>query len=397
MFSSRTDWPITPNRLSIELEQRRRQGLPVLDLTESNPTRCGFRYDAGKILGALADPRGLTYEPDPRGLLLARRAVAGYYAERGIQLDPEQIFLTTGTSEGYSYVFRLLADSGDNVLVPRPSYPLFDFLSRLDELELISYRLTYGAGWQIDLQSVAGAVTPRTRAILVVNPNNPTGSFAQPEELRFMAELCKERSLALVCDEVFADYAFAPGGREVGDGRHLLRQAAAREALTFTLSGLSKISALPQVKLAWVVVSGPADVLRSAVARLELIADTYLSVSGPLAGALPALLEVHRRLQPQILERVCSNLHSLDQRLSQPSPVSRLRTEGGWYVILKVPSNRSDEDWAIEILNRDGVLVHPGHFYDFVSEGHLVASLLPPPEAFEPGTAQILARVGRDG
>jgi len=397
MFSCRTDWSITPNRLSLELEKRRRQGLPILDLTESNPTRCGFHYDTQEILGALADPGGLTYEPDPRGLLLARQAVAGYYAERGIRLEPEQIILTTGTSEAYSYSFRLLADPGDNVLVPRPSYPLFDFLGRLDGLELVPYRLTYSDGWQIDLPSVTGAVTPRTRAILVVHPNNPTGSFARPEEFRFLVELCEARGLALVCDEVFADYGFVPEGAAAGGGRHLLRQAAAREVLTFTLSGLSKISALPQMKLAWIVVSGPANLLGSALARLELIADTYLSVSGPLAGALPVLLEVRRRLQPQILERLRSNLRWLDQHLSPESPVSRLRAEGGWYATLKVPSNRSDEDWAIEILSRDGVLAHPGHFYDFASEGHLVASLLPPPEVFEPGMARVLARVGRDG
>jgi aspartate/methionine/tyrosine aminotransferase len=390
MFSSRTNWPLAPNRLSEEFEERRRRGLPVLDLTESNPTRCGFVYEAREILRALAHPQSLNYEPDPRGPLAARRAVAGYYAERGTEPTPEQIFLTTSTSEAYSYIFRLLADPGDNILVPRPSYPLFDFLGRLDDVELIPYRLVYDDGWQIDLESVEGRLNPRTRAVLVVDPNNPTGSFVRRQEFRFLLDRCAKRHLALVSDEVFADYAFAPAGLEVGD---FVRRGAKPEALTFMLSGLSKISALPQMKLAWLVVDGPAEVLSGALARLELIADTYLSVSGPLAHALPELLEMRRSLQGQILERVRSNLLWLDQQLSRESPLSRLKAEGGWYAILKLPSSRSDEDWAVELLRQDGVLVHPGHFYDFPSEGHLVLSLLPQAEIFKQAMARILARL----
>ncbi len=389
MFASRTGWSLTPNGLSEQIEERRQRGLPLLNLTESNPTRCGFAFDSQEILGAFADPRSLTYEPDPRGLLSARLAVASYYAERGVEVDPEQVFLTSSTSEAYSYVFRLLADPGDNVLVPRPSYPLLDFLARLDDLELIPYPLVYDDGWQMDLEVLGGGLGPRSRAIVLVHPNNPTGSSVRQEELGFLLNLCKRQPLALICDEVFADYAFAP------DGKRVVSHAGTSEVLTFTLSGLSKISALPQMKLAWVVVNGPADYLGSALARLEVIADTYLSVSTPLQHALPKLLTARHTLQPQILERVRRNLRWLDGQLSPDSPLSRLKTEGGWYTILKLPSIRSDEDWAIELLRQDGVLVHPGHFYDFASEGHLVVSLLPPPEIFEQGIRKILARVSQ--
>jgi aspartate/methionine/tyrosine aminotransferase len=392
MFASRTDWSLTPNRLSRLLEERRRQGLPILDLTESNPTRCGFNFDAGKLLGALADLRSLTYEPDPHGPLAARRAVAGYYAERGIQLVPEQIFLTTSTSEAYSYVFRLLANPGDCILVPRPSYPLFDFLAGLNDVKLISYPLAYHDGWRIELGTLTAlwdSSLPKARAIVVVHPNNPTGSFVCREELQYLLKHCQDHALAVVADEVFADYAFAP------DERRVTSHAGVSEALTFTLSGLSKISALPQMKLAWVVVNGPPDVLPKALARLEIVADTYLSVSAPLACALPVMLETRRSLQPQILGRVRTNLHWLDEQLAADLPVSRLKAEGGWYAVLRLPAVRSDEDWAVELLAEDGVLVHPGHFYDFTTEGYLVISLLPPAEIFQAGIRKLLARVSR--
>jgi aspartate/methionine/tyrosine aminotransferase len=371
MFASRTDWPQVPNRLSQLLEERRRQGLPILDLTESNPTRCGFDFDAEGILATLADPRSLAYEPQPRGLLGARQAVAAYYAERRVNVDAERIFLTTSTSEAYAYVFRLLANPGDNILVPSPGYPLFDFLGRLSDVELICYPLVYDRGWYIDVDTLQRRLNSRSRAVLVVHPNNPTGSFVRREELELLLGCCRERSLALVADEVFADYAFA------ADDRRVATHAGVSDALTFTLSGLSKISALPQMKLAWLVVNGPGDYLQQALGRLEFIADTYLAVSTPLAHALPTLLETRRIMQPQILERVRTNLSRLEEQLSPASAVSRLATDGGWYAILRLPSIRSDEDWAIEFLSRDGVLIHPGHFYDFTSEGFVVLSLLP--------------------
>jgi aspartate/methionine/tyrosine aminotransferase len=410
MFSSRTDWPLTPNRLSEILHERRARGAPVLDLTESNPTRCGFTYDSERIFRALTDPRALQYKPDPRGLLSARQAVKDYYAERGAKVGADQIFLTTSTSEAYSYVFRLLANPGDAILVPQPSYPLFEFLAGLNDVEVVPYPLRYADGWQLDAGVLESRLGTRARAILVVHPNNPTGSFVRRGELEFLLRRCRECSLALIADEVFADYAF---GRNVGappmgaqgghEGRpydspaeeRVVSHAAVEEVLTFTLSGLSKISGLPQMKLAWVAVNGPAEDRREALARLEVIADTYLSVSAPLAHALPELLELRHSLQPQIRERVESNLSWLDGQLSPHSAVSRLKAEGGWYAILKLPSHRSDEDWAIEILCEEGVLAHPGHFFDFPSEGHLVVSLLPPRQDFEIGVRKILDHVSQ--
>jgi alanine-synthesizing transaminase len=394
MFASRTDWPLTPNRLARAMEERRKAGLPILDLTESNPTRCGFNFQAEKVLGSLADPRSLAYEPDPRGLLPARRAVAAYYAERGIQLSPEQIVLTTSTSEAYSFLFRLLANSGEAILAPRPSYPLFEFLARLNDLELVPYPLSYHDGWQFDLQAIQEILQrarPRVRAVIVVHPNNPTGSFVSRDELRALVASCREHGLALIADEVFADYALE------ADARRVVSHAGVCEVLTFTLSGLSKISGLPQMKLAWIAANGPEELLQPALARLEIIADTYLSVSAPLAHALPEMLQTRRSAQPQILERVQGNLRWLDAQLARDLPVTRLKTEGGWYAVLRLPAVQGDEDWALELLTEDGVFVHPGHFYDFVEEGHLVVSLLPPLEIFQRGISRLLMRVRRAG
>ncbi len=383
MFASRTNWPLTPNPLSLALAERRRAGLPVLDLSESNPTRCGFQANRRAILAALSSDEALRYEPDSRGLLRAREAVAAYYAERGLQVSPEQIFLTTTTSEAYTYIFRLLANPGDNVLTPQPSYPLFDYLAGLNDVEIVAYSLRYQDGWSIDTESLSARTTQRSRAVLVVHPNNPTGSFVRQSELEFLAGACRERGLALVADEVFADYAFAP------DEQRVTSHADVAEVLTFTLSGLSKISALPQMKLAWIVVNGPPEILQRALRRLEIIADTYLSVSVPVAAALPPLLELRRSVQPQILERARGNLRRLDKMLGGNSPLTRLTSEGGWYAVVRVPSVRSDEDWAVELLEREGVLVHPGHFYDCPGEGYLVLSLLPRPHIFSEGISRL--------
>jgi alanine-synthesizing transaminase len=404
VFSSRTNWTLTPNRLAIHLYERRRQRLPILDLTESNPTRCGFDFDQRAILDALREPRSLIYEPEPSGLLPARAAVAGYYGERGAQVGPQQIFLTTSTSEAYSYLFRLLADPGDAILAPRPSYPLFDFLTRLNDVELIHYPLIDNPSrrpplpgdraWQIDLEAIESTLSEssrRVRAILAVHPNNPTGSFVRPAELDFLLHLCGEHQLALITDEVFADYALVENVSPAAS------HASVSRVLTFTLSGLSKISALPQMKLAWLVANGPPNDLAAALARLEVIADTYLSVSAPLQHALPSLLELRRQVQPQILARLRQNLAWLDRCLAAEPSVARLPSEGGWYAILRVPSIRTDEDWAVELLTRDGVLVHPGHFYDFVSEGYLVVSLLPAAEIFQAGLQKILRMVTVNG
>jgi alanine-synthesizing transaminase len=403
MFARRTEWPLEPNALTREIESRAERGLPLLDLTESNPTRCGFVYDSATILRALGKPGVLLYQPEPRGPAAGRQVVADYYAEHGAVIDLEQIFLTASTSEAYSYLFRLLADPGEAVLVPRPSYPLFDFLAGLNDLEIIGYPLVYDSSWRIDLDELGSilrnASSPLPRALVVVHPNNPTGSFIHQGELETLTDLCRRHHLALIADEVFADYVLEPAGApDRGKWARTASHAGLNHVLTFTLSGLSKVSALPQMKLAWIVVSGPPDQRVRALARLEIIADTYLSVSAPVAAGLPDLLETRRAIQPQILARLRQNLAALDSQLSPARQAVRLKTEGGWYAVLELPRTRegkvrSDDDWALELAREDGVLVHPGHFYEFTSENHLVLSLLPAPDVFSEGIRRLAARL----
>jgi alanine-synthesizing transaminase len=382
MFAARTNWSLEPNPLSKALAERRSRNLAVLDLTETNPTCCGLSPSHEEILGALEHVRASDYQPDAHGPLAAREAVAAYYAESGARIKPEQIFLTTSTSEAYSYVFRLLADPGDQILVPRPSYPLFEFLAGLDDVTSAAYDLRYESGWQIDRESLLARAGERTRAVLVVHPNNPTGSFVSREEREFLLEICRAREIALVADEVFRDFAWSDNGRQAAT------HAGVADALTFTLSGLSKISALPQMKLAWIAASGPPELLKPALERLEVIADTYLSVSPPLALAAPRWLELRRAIQPRILERLKRNRDRLDREIAV-SAVTRLNAAGGWYAVLRLPGIKSDEDWALAFLKEEGVLTHPGQFYDFSSDGHLVLSLLTSPEAFEEGVTRI--------
>ena len=388
MFSSRTDWLLAPNRLTRQLEEHRRYGLPILDLTQSNPTRCGFAPDF-EVLKALHDPRTLVYEPDPRGLLRARQAVCEYYAARGVSVDPERVFLTTSTSEAYTYVFRLLGNPGDKVLVPQPSYPLFDFLAGINDLEVVSYPLRYQDEWHIDLDGVRDGWVSGAKAVIVVHPNNPTGSFIKQAELKFLIECCQQNRGVLIADEVFADYAL-----EAGENR-VLSHAGDLPVLTFTLSGLSKIAALPQMKLGWVVVNGPEIELKTALERLEVIADTYLSVSTPVAHALPAFLEFGETIRPRILERLHSNFCWLKTQTASCREVTGLRAEGGWYAVLKVPGGISDEECAVELLAEDDVLVHPGHFYDFPDDGYLVISLLADESTFREAVQRILARFSK--
>jgi aspartate/methionine/tyrosine aminotransferase len=381
MFSRRTDWELTPNRLTRVQHELQTAGRALLDLTVSNPTRAEVHYDAEVILHALADPKAMDYDPQPKGLRSARDAVAGYYQEHH-EINPESILLTTSTSEGYSYVLRLLCNAEDEILVPKPSYPLFEFLADLQDVKLVPYLLLYDHGWQIDFPSLDQAVTSRTRAVIVVHPNNPTGSFVVAEERAALNQFCRENNLALIVDEVFLDYAH--------DG--ILRPTFAinHEPLTFTLSGLSKISGLPQMKLAWIVTSGPDEQVAAALARLEIIADTYLSMNAPIQLAAPALLQQRHSIQSQLMERVHTNLRELDRGLAQQHTCCRLDVEGGWYAVLRVPATQSDEDLAIEILRKLSVQVHPGHFYDFPSDGHLIVSLITPPNNFRYGITHIL-------
>src|SRR6267378_148116 len=308
MFATRTNWDLSPNRLSEALAAHRAAGKPLLDLTVSNPTECGFSYDSKAILEALSNPAALRYEPNPRGLESARRAVAGYYAARNEAVSVEDIFLTTSTSEGYSYAFRTLCNPGDEVLIPSPSYPLFDFLAEIQDVKLVRYPLIYDHGWQIDFHALERAITTRTRAVIVVHPNNPTGHFTKPSEMTKLNAICSARQLAIIADEVFLDFAL--------NGARAASFAANADALTFTLSGLSKISGLPQMKAAWLTVSGPQNLKREALARLEMIADTYLSPNAPVQLAMPAFFEQRHSFQEQLLSRVRGNLQELDRLLT---------------------------------------------------------------------------------
>jgi alanine-synthesizing transaminase len=382
MFSHRTDWKLSPNRFTQAQRELRAEGREVLDLTISNPTRAELHYDPETILQALVNPAAMDYDPQPKGLRSAREAVAGYYGKQHNDIDPESIVLTTSTSEGYSYVFRLLCNVEDEILVPKPSYPLFEFLADLQDVKLVPYPLLYDHGWQIDFPSLYKAVNHRTRAVVVVHPNNPTGSFVADKERSALNQLCREYNLALVADEVFLDYAH--------DGAARATFADNREALTFTLSGLSKISGLPQMKLAWIVTSGADEQVSAALARLEVIADTYLSMNAPIQLAAPVLLEQRHSVQPLLLDRVRANLSELDRGLAKQKSCRRLDVEGGWYAVLRVPVTQSDEDLAIEILRKQSVLVHPGHFYDFPNDGYLIVSLITPLRDFRKGIAKVL-------
>ena len=544
MFASRTDWPLEPNRFSLALENQRRTGAKLFDLSASNPTTCGFAYPEHEILAALADPRALTYRPESKGLREAREAVANYYRSRagftfpeshrvdassvhggrgedaspvraesahanlthaasvaanvvrpasgntnfvhgttedagvvqpvsadvnpvraetgnassaraaggaanpvrtagadanpaqaaGVHVnpvhavsvdvqtvDPENIVLTSGTSEGYSYIFRLLCEPGDEILVPAPSYPLFEFLADLADVRLVPYPLLYDHGWQIDFDALRAALAPRARAVLVVHPNNPTGSFVKPREAAELAEMCASRGMAIVADEVFLDYPAikrTAGNRTADDGTTGDRTSDERTghesttaeradsggadgaaprsfafgsaALTFTLSGISKICALPQMKLAWIVAGGPQHLVAAAMERLEIIADTFLSPGAPAQVALPRFLEMSGALQAQLQQRVATNLAYLDALLqSEPGPLERLAREGGWYAVLRIPSSRPDEEYAVELLERCAVLVHPGQFFNFSQEGFLVLSLIAPEDDFREGARRL--------
>jgi alanine-synthesizing transaminase len=385
MFSKRTGWKLTPNRFTEAERELRAAGRELLDLTLSNPTRAGLHYDSETILQALNNPKAMDYDPQPKGLLSAREAVANYYRKQHDDVDPESILLTTSTSEGYSYVFRLLCSPDDEVLVPKPSYPLFDFLADLQDVKLVPYQLIYDHGWQIDFPSVSKAVSDRTRAVVVVHPNNPTGSFVSNAERQKLNEFCRQHSLCLIADEVFLDYAH--------DGAPRASFAASQDVLTFTLSGLSKISGLPQMKVAWIAASGPADKVTAALGRLEIIADTYLSMNAPIQLATPVLLEQGKSIQPLVLDRLRTNLAELDRQLMLQKTCQRLQLEGGWYAVLRVPVTQSDEDLAIDLLRKVSVLVHPGHFYDFPSDGYLITSLITPPKDFREGIERVLGRL----
>ncbi len=376
-FSSRTNWNTEESELARAHRLRLEAGLPVADLTASNPTRCGFAY-AANLLRALDDPRALDYDPQPQGMITAREAVCSYYADHGVALDPAQILLATSTSEAYSFLFRLLCEANSEVLVLQPGYPLFDFLARLDDVRLKAAPLVYDHGWQIDPEALRRAISPSTRAIVLVHPNNPTGHFTKPWEAVELAQICREFDLALIVDEVFLDYGIDEPGRTF---------AAGLEGVAlFVVSGLSKIAGLPQMKAAWIVVTGPEKT--AALNRLEVIADTFLSMNAPVQCALPAWLADRHGIERQIRQRVSANLAELDAKIASLPAVERQRVEGGWYAVLRIPALAPDENTALDLLER-GVWVHPGYFFGMAESGWLVISLLAPREEFSTGVTTL--------
>ena len=383
MFSSRIPANLASNRLTEALQACRAQNRTFIDLTESNPTRAGFDYPHD-LLAPLAEARGLRYAPAPLGAMDARRAVAADYLRQGVSVPPERIALTASTSDGYSLLFKLLADAGDEVLVPRPSYPLFDHLTRLDLDVTRDYDLDVHGAWSIDFASVERALSPRTRAVLVVSPNNPTGSFATEDELDRLAAICAPRDIAIIADEVFADYELEPGG----SGR-AGRVVSRRDVLSFALGGLSKSVGLPQVKLGWMAVGGPDHLAAAALERLELVCDTYLAVSTPVQLAAAELLDRGAAVRSQIASRVAANYRALTAAVAGASSCRVLRSEGGWYAVLQVPSLESEEELVLRLLE-SGVLTYPGYFFDFPRESFLIVSLLPPEASFAAGVSRVL-------
>ena len=387
-FSQRTGWNTEESDLARAHRLRVEAGLPLADLTASNPTRCGFEYDPA-LLEALSDPAALDYDAQPRGSLRAREAVCGYYADHAVTVRTEQVVLTTSTSEAYSYLFRLLCDPGAEIVAPQPGYPLFDFLAVLDDVGLKQAPLVYDHGWQIDPEGFRRVISERTRAIVLVHPNNPTGHFTKPWEAEELARLCREFDLSLIVDEVFLDYGLAGGEWSFAAGGQGVQ--GMQGVPVFVVSGLSKIAGLPQMKAAWIVAVGPEA--GAALERLEVIADTFLSMNAPVQCALPAWLAGRRGIQRQIRERVETNLAELDRRLEQSKSVSRLEVEGGWYATLRIPALKPDEETVLELLER-GVWVQPGGFFGMGASGWLVLSLLTPEDEFITGVTILIDTLG---
>ena len=383
MFSSRIPSDLAPNRLASSISAHRASGRPLIDLTATNPTAVGIHYDAD-LLAALSSPAALTYSPEPFGMRAARRAVATDYARRGISVAEDRIVLTASTSEAYSVLFKLLcAPEGDDVLVPQPSYPLFDHLTRLDGVSCRPYSLEYHGRWGVDERSVDAAWTSRTRALLAVSPNNPTGSSLSRAEQAALAHRCADHDAALILDEVFADYVF-----EEGEAPPITRASDDR-ALTFRLGGLSKSAGLPQVKLGWIAVGGPDALVSQALERLETICDAYLSVATPVQMAAPDLLRAGAAVRAAIHERVRGNYARLTAMASRNPACAVIPVEAGWYAVVQVPALATEEALVLDLLERAGVLVHPGYFYDFEREAFVVVSLLPQADVFA-SAAEIL-------
>jgi alanine-synthesizing transaminase len=380
-FAQRTGWDFEENELARACRELKAAGVPVTDLTVSNPTKCALDYGALDVGHSFEAREILDYSPDPWGLPGAREAVARFYADMGIAVPVGRIMLTSSTSEGYNYVFRLLCDPEDGVLAPAPSYPLFQFLADVNDVRIASYPLVYEDGaWRIDREGFLAALTNKMRAVIVVSPNNPTGSYLREGDMRFIYEVAAERGLAIICDEVFADYSLEPRSDAVrtlvgrGDG-----------PLTFVLSGLSKILAMPQMKLSWIAIGGAADVVMQASQRLEMIADTFLSVNTPVQTACAAWLAKRSALQGPVLERLRGNLRLAREMAAPCDGLELLHAEGGWYAVVSMDGMKDEDAFAVSLARERHVIAHPGYYYDFAEGAHVVLSLLTEPTAWSKG------------
>jgi alanine-synthesizing transaminase len=387
-FAGRTSWELGDNPLSIALGKKRAGGEEVIDLTESNPTRCGFSYPSDIFLSPLVGAQSLVYSPDPKGLLRARQAVAAHYGARGVGVDPQHMVLTSSTSEGYSFLFRLLLNPGERALIPAPSYPLFSYLAGINDVRFDHYFLEFRNGeWRIDFTSLEAALEKDTRLIVLVSPNNPTGSCIRKEDLAHLNAICAAEGIAIICDEVFGDYIFT------GHQEKFFSLAENRAVPTFVLGGVSKALALPQMKLSWIIANGPPGYLDQALPKLEVIADTYLSVNTPAQLACLDWLKSADVIQRQVASRTESNFQFLRQEVARTGRGECLPVEGGWYAVLRVPSIVPESEWAVRLLEDGGVLVHPGFFFDFQEEGFIVVGLLLPPEKFAEGVERLCRRI----
>lgn len=392
-LANRTSWSLQHNPLTELLDKLQTQGISILDLTESNPTRCGFEYPS-RWLNALSLKENLIYAPAAEGMPTARGAIADYYRAKNLKVDTNRLVLTSSTSEGYSFLLKLLTNPGDHILIPKPSYPLFQFLLELHDVKFDYYPLVYdGKSWSIEKKAFKDLITSRTRAVIVVNPNNPTGSYMSRQDMGFLNQQCLKNHMAIIADEVFFDYKFNVSGRDKATCGKPSRTMPClynnNDVLTFTLSGISKILGLPQMKLAWIVANGPAVVVKAAMQRLEIIADTYLSVNTPVQNALSTWLAQSAQIQKQILQRVRENLETIRRGTAW----KLLHPEGGWYAVMQVPSIQSEEQFVLNLLEKEHVLVHPGYFFDFEKEGFLVISLLPKTEIFAEAIERIYRRI----
>ncbi len=389
MFSSRTNWDSVSAPLYAVVEEMRAAGREIIDLTESNPTKCGFLSDPDHLLSAAAIQLSSSYDPDPKGLLKARRDIARWYDRQGLLVDPSHIVLASSTSEAYSYLLKLLCNSGESIAVPRPSYPLFEYLATLNDVECRPYRLAYDGEWHVDWSSLETVLATGTRALILVHPNNPTGSYIKADEGERIVGESRKRGIPLIVDEVFGAFFFREDTLRYGSF------AGTHDTLTFTLNGISKLAGLPQLKLAWIVVSGPEAHCSEALRRLEIIADTFLSVGTPVQHSLGSILDNGSIMTNRISERVVHNFNELKRIFSASLPASLFACEGGWSAVLRLPATRTDEEWALEILREQGVLVYPGRLFDCDIPSCIVVSLLPKTQVVVEGIRKILATITR--